>query len=487
MVTNRTISILVVDDEVEICRNCMKILAKLGYNVEYALDGIQAIDMIRSNRFDIVITDLNMNGIGGMEVISKVKASFPKIIIIVITGYASVSSAVEVMKTGAFDYLPKPFTPYELRGVVQQAVEKLKSYSGKSGLRGTDARKKISHQLIGDSEEIKKVIKMVKKVAPTDSTVCIYGKSGTGKELIARAIHANSKRRDKVFFAVDCGTLSGELLSSELFGHVKGAFTGAYKEKPGIFRLAHGGTVFLDEIANTTIEIQNRLLRFLETMEFMPVGGSKIVKVNVRLIFATNKRLETLVKQGRFREDFYYRIFVYPIVMPTLKQRKEDILPIALFFLRQFCGKMEKKIEGFHEEAAHYLMEYNWPGNVRQLKNVVERAVIMCETNLITLKDLPLFDKLDDIYGLDEVYETDNIDELSGIDNLPLNIPKTNEDFKVLKKEIRQRAINKVERDFIINALVDNDWNVTKAARETGLQRTNFQALIRKHKISRPS
>lgn len=468
MTIDRTISILVIDDELQICRNCLKILASLNYDVEYALSGIKALGMMASKPFDIVITDLKMEGLGGMEVISRINTSFPEVMVIVITGYASVSSAVEVMKTGAFDYLPKPFTPHELRAVVQQAIAAMELGKQQKMLAQKKVQKNISHQLIGKSPKIKKVIKMVKKVAPTDATVCIYGESGTGKELIARAIHANSNRKDNVFFAVDCGTLSQGLLSSELFGHVKGAFTGADKDRPGIFKLAHRGTVFLDEISNTTVEIQSRLLRFLETREFMPVGGTKTIKVDIRLIFATNKKLEKMVQKGQFREDFYYRIFVYPIAIPTLKERKTDILPIACFFLKQFNKKMGKNIRKFDEEAVKRLIKYDWPGNVRQLKNVVERGVILCEGNDITLKELPIFG------------------EISEIDEMIQTIPETNADLKLLKKEIRRKAVNKVEKNFILNALAENNWNVTKAAEKTGLQRTNFQTLMKKHKISRP-
>jgi len=253
-----------------------------------------------------------------------------------------------------------------------------------------------------------------------------------------------------------------------LFGHVKGAFTGADKDKPGIFKLAHNGTVFLDEISNISREIQAKLLRFLEAREFLPVGSTKVIKVDVRLIFATNKKLEEMVKAGQFREDFYYRIFVYPIVIPTLNKRKMDILPIAYFFLNQFCEKMGKQITGFDETAANRLIEYHWPGNVRQLKNVVERAVILCDAPSISLKELPL------------------LGEISEIDEMIESIPKTNEELKLLKKKIRQKAVNKVEKNFALNALAENDWNVTRSARKTGLTRTNFQALIKKHKISRP-
>jgi len=461
------ISILVIDDEIHICKNCLKILISRYDIVEYALNGFDALKMMESNSYDIVITDLNMERLGGMEVIARINHTFPGTIVIVMTGYASVSSAVEVMKMGVFDYLPKPFTPYELRAVIRQAVDRKQIQKQQKELINRK-EKNISHQLIGESPGIQKVIQMVQRVADTDANVLIYGESGTGKELIARAIHANSNRKKNVFFAVDCGTLSGDLLSSELFGHVKGAFTGADRDKPGIFKLAHTGTVFLDEISNISMDVQARLLRFLETREFLPLGSAKKIKVDLRLVFATNRKLEDMVKAGKFREDFYYRIFVYPIAIPTLNERKTDILPIAYYFLRQFCGKMGKNIKEFHENAAARLIEFNWPGNVRQLKNVIERAVILCDTDQISLKDLPL------------------LGEISEIDEMIESIPKTNEELKLLKKEIRRKAVNKVERNFILNALARNEWNVTQAALKTGLLRTNFQALMKKHKVSRP-
>ena len=467
MSPSAAISILVVDDEINICRNCLKILNLRYQRVEYALNGFDALEMMEATPFDILITDLNMERLGGMEVISRVHALFSDTIIIVMTGYASVSSAVEVMKMGVFDYLPKPFTPFELRAVVQQAVERKKIQKQQAILMARKGRK-ISHQLIGDSPGIQRVIRMVQKVSATDANVLIYGESGTGKELIARAIHANSLRSDHVFFAVDCGTLSDNLLSSELFGHARGAFTGADRDKPGIFKTAHKGTVFLDEISNISLDVQAQLLRFLETREFMPLGSSKPIKVDIRLVFATNQKLEDMVKAGQFREDFYYRIYVYPIAIPSLTDRKTDILPIAYYFLEQFCKKMGKDIKGLDEDSAERLTAYHWPGNVRQLKNVIERAVILCETEQVTLKDLPL------------------LGEVSALDQMVERIPETNEELKALKKEIRQTAVNKVERNFILNALAKTDWNVTRAAQNTGLRRTNFQALIKKHQISRP-
>jgi DNA-binding NtrC family response regulator len=458
--------ILIIDDEPNICQSCIKILSKEGYDTQYALNGYDALQMMDSDPFDVIVTDLKMNRLGGMEVLRRVKESYSETQVIIITGYASVSSAVEVMKLGAFDYLPKPFTPHELRSVVQQALEEIERVQHNRSLMEKKGSIKItSHQLIGDSPKIKNVISMVEKVAPTDSTVLIYGDSGTGKELIARAIHANSDRNKNVFFAVDCGTLSGNLLESELFGHVKGAYTGAHINKDGIFQMAHQGTVFLDEIGNTSLEVQGKLLRFLESREFMPLGSSSLEKVDVRLIFATNRNLEDMVGEGLFREDFYYRIFVYPIMLPPLKERKGDILPIAYHFLHQFSQKMEKSIMGIDNIAAERLAAYDWPGNVRQLRNVIERAVILCDKENIGVQDLPF------------------LNETGDLENLVEYTPSNSEELKSVKKEIRQKAVQKVEKNFILNALIQNNWNVTHAAQKTGMQRTNFQNMMKKHGI----
>lgn len=469
MATEQVQHILIIDDELAICKNCVKILSAPDRVVASATNGYDALQMMEDQRFDVVITDLKMSRIGGMEVLKRINERHTDTVVIVMTGYASVASAIEVMKLGAFDYLPKPFTPHELRAVTHQAIAHRELQRRNRQLMDSKRhRRSISHQLIGSSPKIKNVIKMIQKVAPTDATVLLYGESGTGKELVARAVHANSHRKDNVFFAVDCGTLSGNLLESELFGYKKGAFTGAHKDKEGIFNLGNRGTVFLDEISNMNKEVQGKLLRFLETMEFMPVGGTTVQKVDVRLIFATNRNLEEMVRQGTFREDFYYRIVVYPINLPPLVERRIDILPIAHFFLEQYTHVTGKPIIGFDEKAVDRLMAFDWPGNVRQLKNVIERGVILCENDRITLKDLPV------LHG-------DN-----GFDKLFSTVPETNEEFKKMKKEIRQLAVSKLEKQFLLKALTNNDWNVTTAATKTGLQRTNFQALMKKHNISRP-
>jgi len=462
--------VLIVDDEPTICQSCIKILSKQDYDVRFALNGYDALKLMEEVQFDVIVTDLKMSRMGGMELLSRVKDTYPDIRVVVITGYASVASAIEVMKMGAFDYLPKPFTPHELRAVVFQALsEKETQQQNQQLMAPTEKKKTTSHQLIGSSPKILKVISMVEKVAPTNSTVLVYGESGTGKELISRAVHANSRRNKKVFFAVDCGTLSGNRLESELFGHVKGAFTDAHKSKEGILSLADGGTVFLDEISNISLEVQGKLLRFLETREFLPLGGTSPKKVDLRLIFATNTNLETMVTEGAFRQDFYYRIFVYPIMLPPLRERKMDILPIAYHFIKQFSRSMDKSITGIEDSAAGRLLSFDWPGNVRQLRNVIERAVILCDRDTIGTEDLPL------------------LGEIGDLDNLVETTPATNDELKQVKKDIRRKAVEKVEKNFLLNALIKNDWNVTHAAEKTGLQRTNFQSLMKKHGIRLPN
>ena len=470
MTDEHTAKILVIDDEVHICRNCQKILSKNNYHIDYSLDGRSALEMMTRQQYDLVLTDIKMGPVGGMEVLKWIRENSPETVVIVITGYASISSAVDIMKMGAFDYLPKPFTPDELRNVVAEALKEQKIHrQNKALMQGRQGPSAPSHQLIGSSPQIRKVVDMIRKVAETDATVLLYGESGTGKELVARAIHANSNRQEKVFFGVDCGTLSGNLLESELFGYRKGAFTDAKKDKAGIFQLADTGTVFLDEISNTTPDIQGKLLRFLDTREFLPIGATSHQRVDVRLIFATNQDLKEMVAKGTFREDFYYRIYVYPIHIPPLRERKSDILPIAYHFLKQLNRDRGKSVSGLDDAAANRLLNYHWPGNVRQLRNTVERAVILCETDQITIADLP------------------HLSDLGDIERLIEYVPETNQELVRIKKEIRQKAVARVERNFVWNALEKNNWNVTQAARQTGLQRPNFQNMMKKYGIKSPS
>ena len=455
--------ILVIDDDLTVCKSCQKIVNKAGYDVDYSLSGHEALRMMGGTLYDIVFTDLKMAEMGGMEVLRLVKTKDPDIVVVVITGYATVASAVETMKTGAFDYLPKPFTPDEFRAVLNKAVEERRAILKDRELVTRPAITSGFQEIISESPKMETVFNMIKKVAPTDSNVLIVGESGTGKELIARAIHKLSKRRGQKFFAVDCAALSGTLLESEVFGHVKGAFTGAIRNKPGVFEVANHGTVFLDEICNTSLEVQGKLLRFLQEREFLPVGATQTKSVDVRLLFATNKDLKKMVAEGTLREDFYYRIFVYPISVPPLCERKSDIPLLAYHFLKGYAADFAKSVRSISRDAMEALCQYEWPGNVRQLENVIQAAVIASEADVLTYRDLP---------------------ELSEPQVVPYVPPRTNVELKKLKKELKLKTVEKVERDFLIHALQRSDWSVTRAAEDVGMQRTNFQGLMKKHGVS---
>src|SRR5512139_1118153 len=322
--------ILVVDDEMIVCESCKRILEEEGYEVEAALSGKEALEKMRVNPFDVVITDLKMPGIDGMDVLNTLQKDYPDSIVIMITGFSTVETAVEAMKLGAFDYIPKPFTPDEVSIVVKKAIEKKSLLAENVYLRQELQEKYGFHNIVGKSKKMQEIYRIIAKVATTDSTVLIYGQSGTGKELIARAIHFNSPRGEKQFVPVDCAVLSENLLESELFGHVRGSFTGAVTTKPGLFEVADGGTVFLDEVGNISLSIQAKLLRVLQEREFTPVGGTKTKRVDIRLIAATNKDLEKMIQGGTFREDLYYRLNIVPISLPTLRERQEDIPILAI-------------------------------------------------------------------------------------------------------------------------------------------------------------
>ncbi len=456
--------ILVVDDEMIVCESCKRILEEEGYEAETALSGKEAFEQMKDNPFDVVITDLKMPGIDGMEVLRTFRKDYPDSIIVMITGFSTVETAVEAMKLGAFDYIPKPFTPDEVAIVVKKAIEKKNLMLENSYLRQELQEKYGFHNIVGKSKKMQEIYRVIAKVAVTDSTVLIYGQSGTGKELIARAIHFNSLRREKQFVPVDCAVLSENLLESELFGHVRGSFTGAVTTKPGLFEVADGGTVFLDEVGNISLSIQAKLLRVLQEREFTPVGGTKAKKVDIRLIAATNKDLEKMIKDEVFREDLYYRLNIVPIYLPTLRERQEDIPLLAVHFLKKYADEMGKAIKGFTPEAMEKLMRHPWPGNIRELENVVERTVVMIEDEMVKGEHLIL-------PGQQEKEVLEN------------QIPMTSEELKEIKKQKREKAVEEIERAFVLNALERHQWNVTRAAEEVGMLRPNFQALMRKYNL----
>jgi DNA-binding NtrC family response regulator len=454
---------LIVDDEPTVCRSCEKILSREGYRVKIAYSGKQALALLEQEPFDILFTDLKMAEMGGMELLETLRSRFPDLVPVVITGYATISSAVETMKLGAFDYLPKPFTPDEMAAVAKKAWEKRQNLIEIRAIAQGEALPSFCG-IVGKSPKIQEIFRMIRKVAPTSSTVLIVGETGTGKELVARAIHTLSPRCEHRFCAVDCGTLSVELLESELFGHVKGAFTGAVFNKQGIFEAADQGTVFLDEICNINLEIQGKLLRFIQEREFLQVGGTETKHVDIRLVFATNRDLEKMVAEGTFREDLYYRLYVYPIQLPPLRERREDISVLAYHLLSRMQAQNGKRIHTISDAALKLLEQYDWPGNIRQLESTIERAAISCDGTVIEPHHLPMAITRT---GLPEPYP----------------VPQNNKEFIALKRRLREQAIGELEREFVLDALQRNDWNVTKAAQQVNIQRPNFQALMRKHAI----
>jgi two-component system response regulator HydG len=384
----RQTNILVVDDEETMRDSCRQALSRNENRVKVAEDGVTALAMLEKESFDLVILDLKMPGLSGMEVLKQIKAGDPEAVVIVITGYPTVDSAVEAMKTGAYDFVPKPFTPEGLRAIVKRALDR-KELALENVLLRDELRASFGAEaIIGQSEPMKKVEELVRKVGPTDTTVLISGQSGTGKELVARAIHRCSSRREEPFVAVDCGSLVENLFESELFGHVKGSFTGATVTKYGRFELANGGTLFFDEIGNIGINIQTKLLRVLQEREISKVGSSQVVKVDVRIVAATNEDLQEAVKSGTFREELFYRLSVVPIALPALRERKGDIPFLADYFLKKYTRKRRRSVKGISDRAMKALVEYDWPGNVRELENAIERAVVLAETDVINPSDL---------------------------------------------------------------------------------------------------
>ena len=461
----RPVSILIIDDEPVISKGCRLALSCRGYSVDTALTGQAGLSAIRKNSFDVVLLDLKLPDMDGMDILKSVHKSHPEIYFIVMTGFSTVPSAVEAMKSGAFDYLAKPFSEDELLMVVTRAIEKKNLVEENLALRKELLNRFSFENIVGEDPGILRIFEEIEKVAPTDSTVLLYGESGTGKELFAGAIHAHSRRASRQFIAVDCSTLSPSLLESELFGHVKGAFTGAIRDKEGIFEVAHGGTLFMDDVTNLDMEIQGKLLRVLETGEYKPVGTSHFKKTDARIIAATNRDLKGLVEEGRFREDLFYRLNGFPIYIPPLRERKGDIPRLAYHFLKDFCRKTGKRIEGFSDDALETLIHYRWPGNVRQLKNVVERLVILAE------------DKT-----LDLLYLLDHLQMKRSFKDNP--IPETLEELKAAKKHLQEVVFGQILKAFLQKALQDCAGNITRAAEKVGMQRSNFCALLKKHRIS---
>jgi DNA-binding NtrC family response regulator len=387
------IRILVVDDEAVIREGVARVLTKEGFLVKAVASGQEALQELSRNAYNLVLLDIKMPDMDGLEVLKTLSETetHSRLEIIMITGYPEINTAVQSIKQGAFDYLTKPFTPQQLKLTVRKALEYKQLVLENQLLRKQMELQDGADPLIGKSRAMQKIFQTIDKVAPTDSTVLIYGPSGTGKELVARAIHQHSRRRDKEFVAVDCSALVETLLETELFGHVKGSFTGAIHTKHGFLELANGGTFFFDEISNLSLNIQAKLLRVIQEREFIKVGSDKRIKVDIRIIASTNQDLRRSIREGLFREDLFYRLSVVPIHLPPLRERREDIPLLVDYFLNRFGKKCRKTIPGIAPEALELLMEYDWPGNVRELMHLIERLVVLEDGPTIQAENIPWF------------------------------------------------------------------------------------------------
>ncbi len=446
--------ILVVDDEKGMRDLLKKVLTKEGYEVLLAEEGEEGLAVIRETPIDVVIADLDMPVMNGVEMIKRAKEFDPNLIIIVITAYASIESAVETLKLGAYDYLIKPFEIDELKIVVKKAIEQINLVAENVYLKKEIENRIYFPGVIGNSESMKKVLELIEAVSVTDSLVLIEGESGTGKELIARAIHQNSPRKDNPFIVLNCGALSEGILESELFGHERGSFSGAFTQRKGRFELAHKGTLFIDEIGELSLSAQTRLLRVLQEKEFERVGGNFTIKIDVRVIAATNKNLEKEVRENRFREDLYYRLNVFKINIPPLRDRKEDIPELAGFFISKFSKEMNRPVKFISPEALRILKSYSWPGNIRELQNVIERAVVLCKDDTITPREFP-----ENIYK--EAEFKDQI-ELKAGENL-------------------DEAMERIEKSIILKTLKKAGYSQTKTAELLGIKRTTLRYKLEKY------
>jgi DNA-binding NtrC family response regulator len=459
----RHASILVVEDDRAQREALQEILQQEGYDLETAPDGETGLKRLQEQGFDLVLTDMSLPGVGGLDILKFLVHHQPHCLCIIVTGYATVKNSVDAMRQGAYDYLPKPVDPQELRLVVRRALEHQRLQQENLQLKKQLFKRFGFTNIIGTSEPIAELFELVRKVADTDSTVLLLGESGTGKELIARALHYNSHRRQGNLVAVNCAAIPEELLESELFGHERGAFTHAVRTRIGRFEQASGGTIFLDEIADMSPGLQVKLLRVLQDHSVERIGGVKGIKVDIRVVAATNQDLETLVRQGNFREDLYYRLNVIPIRIPPLRERMADIPLLVVHFLQEFSRKKKKPAKRLSPQALELLVRYPWPGNVRELENLIERLVILTEGDVVEVEDLPQRFREGRSLGA----EAESID----FPGEGLNLPQ---------------ALQEFERRLILKALEKSSWVKSRAAQLLNLNRTTLIEKMKKQQILPP-
>lgn len=443
-------NILVVDDEKIVRESLFNWFEEEGYNVETAFDAEDALRKFDIGKYDLALLDMKMPGMSGLELLTKLKEIDNSCIVILITAFASVPTAIQSLKQGAYDYITKPVDPEELNHIVRNALTQKELKIENQQLKDKIEEMIIPENLIGESDKMKNIFELISSVAPTDTTVMIRGESGTGKELVAKAIHLNSKRKYFPIITVNCGALAESLLESELFGHEKGAFTGAQYKRKGKFEMANGGTIFLDEIGSVSPKMQVELLRVIESKKFNRVGGNEIIESDFRVITATNEPLEDLVKQGKFREDLYYRLNVFSIFIPPLRERRKDIEVLIDYFLKKFSKSMNKNFTRVSQEAMDFMMQYQWYGNVRELENAIERAVVVGNPPEITMKDLP--------FSIESV-----------------------------NKDNSGYSLADVEKGYIEKVLLQNDWNISKSAEILEIDRVTLYNKINKYGLTKPN
>jgi DNA-binding NtrC family response regulator len=451
------IRILVVDDEDSVRKRCLRLLARQGYEVVGATDSGAALKIVQTTSYDVMLVDIRMPGMDGLELLKRVKESAPSIEVIMMTGYAAVETAVKAMKCGAYDYLGKPFESEELLHVIGNVAEKKRLQREITELRG-QLREHRETPLVGNSAAMTMVQGFIKKVGAVDCIVLLHGESGTGKELVAHRIHAASQRNSSPFVVADCAALSASLLESELFGHVKGAFTGAYTTRKGYFESAEQGTIFLDEIGELPLDLQGKLLRAVEENVVIRLGSSEPIKVDVRIIAATNKNLEEMVAQRLFRKDLYYRLNVVRFTIPPLRERAEDIPLLAKYFVNRYTVKLGlTKVPRLLPEDLEALTAYHWPGNVRELENAVYRAVVLADDNHLSAHHMVPA-------------------PVSGGSPFPVRPDADGPGFK----EVRKRAVRDFTRDYLESCLTKHQGNVSNTARALGMRRTSLQRLLKR-------
>ena len=451
--------ILVVDDNPDVLKLIADILESNDYEVKTVSNGASAIKELENNDYDMVLTDLMMPDVDGMQVLENAILKTPKTMCIILTGHGTIKSSVEAIKKGAFDYITKPVSPTKLLIYVEKAL-KFKNLEEENIRLKKELKGKYHYKnIVGTSKVIKKIYDLIEKVSDSDGTVLITGASGTGKELIARSIHYNSQRGDNPLVVINCGAIPETLLESELFGHEKGAFTGAYKKRIGRFEMANGGTIFLDEIGEMSPTLQIKLLRVLQEQQFERVGGTKTLHVDLRFVAATNKNLTTAINMEKFREDLYYRLNVIPIKVPSLKQRRSDIPLLVDFFLKKFQKGKSDKLTGFSQVAMDAILSYDWPGNVRELENVIKRLTILCEGPVVSFDDLP-----------------ENMQNVSG--------SRHPDNEVIIDNELNlNEAVQDYEKRIILEALEKTNWVKSKAAKLLNINRTTLVAKIKKQNI----